>query len=140
MKVVINKCYGGFNLSSKALFKLQDLGSQFVRVMEPEEYYGKGKKYARRTWEERFKKDKEEQGSFGCPIIRNDKILIDDYKYNGSKPRACPLLVQVVEEIGEESYGGCAELKIVEIPDDIDFEIEEYDGMETVSERHQTWG
>ena len=49
-------------------------------------------------------------------------------------------LNQVVEEMGEESHGRFSKLRIVEIPDDIDFEIEEYDGMETVSERHQTWG
>ena len=42
--------------------------------------------------------------------------------------------------MGEESHGRFSKLRIVEIPDDIDFEIEEYDGMETVSERHQTWG
>ena len=54
--------------------------------------------------------------------------------------RANPLLVQVVEELGELASGALAELKIVDIPDGIDWEIEEYDGKEWVAERHQTWG
>lgn len=35
--------------------------------------------------------------------------------------------------------GKCAELKIIEIPDDIEWEIEEYDGWEHVAEKHRVW-
>lgn len=37
------------------------------------------------------------------------------------------------------AYGDCADLKIVEIPDDVEWVIEEYDGIEYVSEVHRTW-
>ena len=50
-----------------------------------------------------------------------------------------PVLVQVVEELGEESFDRYADLKIVEIPEDVDWYIEEYDGLEHVAERHRTW-
>jgi len=30
-------------------------------------------------------------------------------------------------------------LKIVDIPDGVEWEIEEYDGMEWVAEKHRTW-
>ena len=53
--------------------------------------------------------------------------------------RADPDLVQVVEELGEESYDRYADLKIVEIPEDVDWYIHEYDGLEHVAERHRTW-
>lgn len=48
-------------------------------------------------------------------------------------------LVQTVEELGEEASGRFAELKVVEIPDGVDWVVEEYDGSEWVSERHETW-
>ena len=33
-----------------------------------------------------------------------------------------------------------SELEIIEIPDDIEFTIEEYDGAEWIAEKHRTWG
>jgi len=54
-------------------------------------------------------------------------------------PRDDPILLKIVEEMGEDSYGKWSELKIIEIPNDIEWEIEEYDGKEWVSEKHQTW-
>jgi hypothetical protein len=50
-----------------------------------------------------------------------------------------PLLVQVVEELKEKANGSCAYLNIVEIPDEVEFIIEEYDGSEHVAEKHRTW-
>ena len=50
-----------------------------------------------------------------------------------------PLLVRIVEELGKESNTKFSELTVVEIPDDVDWYIEEYDGGEHVAERHRTW-
>ncbi len=30
-------------------------------------------------------------------------------------------------------------MQIVEIPDDVDWEVMEYDGMEHIAEKHRTW-
>jgi len=49
------------------------------------------------------------------------------------------LLVRVVEELGDKASGRCADLKVVEIPDDVEWEIDEYDGSEHVAEKHRTW-
>ena len=49
------------------------------------------------------------------------------------------ILIAVVEELGEAADGGCAELKIVEIPDGVNWQIEEYDGLEHIAEVHRTW-
>lgn len=57
-----------------------------------------------------------------------------------SENRTHPLLLRVVEELGEAANGKHAELEIVEIPDGIDWEISEYDGMEKVEEVHRSWG
>jgi len=53
--------------------------------------------------------------------------------------RTCPLLVRVVEEMGEKANGRFAKLEIIEIPDDIKFEIDEYDGFESIHEKHRSW-
>ena len=50
-----------------------------------------------------------------------------------------PYLVQIVREMGEEANGRFASLKIVEIPEDVDWEIAEYDGREWIAEKHRIW-
>ena len=49
-------------------------------------------------------------------------------------------LVKVVETLGKGADGPFAKLKIVEIPDDVEWQIDEYDGNEWVSEKHRVWG
>ena len=50
-----------------------------------------------------------------------------------------PILVEIVEQLGEAADGGFAELKVVDIPDDVQWTIEEYDGAEWIAEKHRTW-
>ena len=49
------------------------------------------------------------------------------------------ILIQIVEELKEKANGNYASLKIVEIPDDVEWIIQEYDGQEVVAEKHRTW-
>ena len=48
-----------------------------------------------------------------------------------------PLLVQVVEELGEEASDYT--LKIVEIPEDIKWYFMSFAGTEYIAEHHKTW-
>ena len=84
-------------------------------------------------------------GGFGL----NDEAL-DEYKVRRKDitdpnfwyydiPRDCPVLVAMVEEQGNDIGTKYSDLKIVEIPEDVNWYIEEYDGMEHVAERHRTW-
>lgn len=50
-----------------------------------------------------------------------------------------PVLIQIVKELGYEVSHGFANLKIVEVPDDVKWEIESYDGNEWVAECHRKW-
>jgi len=51
-----------------------------------------------------------------------------------------PALVQVVEKLGSEKASGKrATLWIVEIPDGVEWEVNDYDGLEWVSEKHRRW-
>ena len=131
MKVVINNCYGGFGLSDEAERKLYEKGSKMVEACDPKEYYGE-----REDWEKKFEEDKKRTGIFGMNVV-DGKILHTNN--HDEEFRSDPQLVAVVEELGEKANGECAELKIVEIPDDVEWTIEEYDGNEWVAEKHRTW-
>lgn len=143
-KIVINRCFGGFSLSAKALKRYCDLQNKpcyfftlsFANGYQPIEIGNEDKlfyafsiknpiHYTPKEWIELPKEEKE---AFNNSHIYCREIKRDD-----------PYLIKVVEELGEESFGLCAELKIVEIPDDVDWEISEYDGMEHISEKHRTW-
>ena len=60
-------------------------------------------------------------------------------EYAGDIERNDPILVHVVETLGAEANDRFAKLRIVEIPDDVNWEISEYDGMESVEEVHRSW-
>ncbi|NDB28149.1 hypothetical protein EB151_01195 [archaeon] len=113
MKIVINKCYGGFGLSEEAVLlyakkKGLNLIVQRDKGLKINHYYLNEKK----------------DGNYFSErdIQRNDLILIE-----------------VVNELGEKADGFCSELKIVEIPDDVEWIIEEYDGKEWIAEDHRRW-
>jgi hypothetical protein len=96
MKIVINRCHGGFGLSEKA----QKLFCQYSMI----------------EWN-----DWQEDWSY-YDIERNDQYL-----------------VRVVEELGDVANSRFSELKIVEIPDEVEWQIDEYDGLEWVAEKHRRW-
>lgn len=54
-------------------------------------------------------------------------------------PRDSPVLIRIVEEMGRAADGAYAALKVIEIPDGVEWQIDEYDGQEWVAERHRTW-
>jgi hypothetical protein len=54
-------------------------------------------------------------------------------------PRDDPILISLIQELGKVSWGDHARLKIVRIPADVNWQIDDYDGFEWVSERHRTW-
>lgn len=123
-KVVINTCHGGFGLSDKA-----------VRM------YAKVKGFD-------LYSSKEKNRPFGpdyylCPESDYETLNREDqdkmYFSEYSIKRDDPALVTVVETLGDEADGRCAALKVVEIPEDVEWELMEYDGAEWIAEKHRTW-
>lgn len=54
--------------------------------------------------------------------------------------RSDPRLISAIEKIGEkESSGSMSAIRIVDIPDDVQWEINNYDGIETIHEKHRSW-
>lgn len=116
MKVLINAYFGGFGLSVDAFEKLLDR---------------KGI-----AWEK-------QEGKFGN-IEYFHAGHVGDYNYYLydrilTENRADPDLISVFEEMGDLANGRYSCLKIVEVPDDVEWEIDEYDGNEWVAEKHRTW-
>jgi len=83
-------------------------------------------------------------GGFGLSDAALDeykgrKGITDENFYHNDIPRDCSVLVAMIEEQGTAVDGDFADLKIVEIPDGVNWYIHEYDGLEHVAERHRTW-
>lgn len=82
-------------------------------------------------------------GGFGLSEIalkeyRKLKGIQESDSYNID--RSDPILIQVVETLGRKVCADrFASLAIVEIPDNVEWEISEYDGMEQVDEKHRHW-
>ena len=82
-------------------------------------------------------------GGFGLSAEALNKYrelgITDPNFHSRNIPRDDEHLIAVVELRGIEANNRFSELKIVEIPDDVNWYVEEYDGREWVAERHRTW-
>ena len=63
----------------------------------------------------------------GLPLTDKNK-----YIWRRDIRRDDPILVQVVEELGDQADGLCASLAIAELPAGTKYRIDEYDGYESV--------
>jgi len=74
----------------------------------------------------------------GYGYLNNDSFGIESDNYNAYRQH--PVLIEAIEKVGEEkASGGLASIKIVEVPDGIEWELDDYDGIETVHEQHRSW-
>lgn len=111
-KIVINRCHGGFGLSPEAIMMYSDLANLNLKWVGGgiiDSWYRDGIEDDDHFW-------------WDYQIERDDKNL-----------------VKVVETLGDAASGWAAELKVVEIPADVAWEISEYDGLEWIAEVHRTW-
>jgi len=141
MKIVINSCHGGFGLSKQAVLRYLEIKGleaypevdRRYPFVEPTYWLvpddGTRVANAQDRWlsmslEERAQHNRRYREQVFTPrdVDRND-----------------PYLVQVVEELGKNASGRHSQLKIVEIPDDVKWQIQDYDGCEWVAEVHRTW-
>ena len=126
MELVINSCYGGFSISHEAVLEYCARAKLNVIWKEDRYFYYYG-----------IVPDLPKEGDvLDLNNPPNGKMF---YPANDIE-RNDPILVQVVKDMGEKANGECAELSIVEIPNGVEWEIEEYDGMEHIAEQHRTWG
>lgn len=114
-RVVINSCYGGFSLSHEAILRYHELQGQPI--------YWRNTEYA------------------DIFLYYTDSQMAETSAwYDRDLARDDPYLVRVVQELGSEAAGGSMSvLKIVEIPESVIWQIQDYDGQEWIAEKHRTW-
>ena len=131
MKIVINSCYGGFGLSNDAVMEYAK--RKGMKLFSEESNFGTNHYYTVPV--EEFKKIEAQ-----CIKSKNYDKSNKLYFCERDIERNDPILVKVVEDMGSEKASGAyAELRVVEIPDDVQWEIDEYDGWESVDEVHRSW-
>ena len=125
MKIVINKCYGGFGLSHEAMMLYFEIKGIPVY---PDVYPEDGD-------------DASNQIVTYWPVKEEDRVVGEVFPFSVYDiERTDPALVKVVEQLGDRANGYYSELSVVEIPDDVKWMIQEYDGIEWIAEEHRTWG
>jgi len=139
MQIVINKCFGGFGLSPKAQKRYAELkGIELFFYQQTKWEYKDGiDEYTRIT-------DVNQNDPF-VQAVTGDlgetvESLGNNYWFDGNISRDDITLVQVVKEMKKDANGPFANLRIIDIPDGIKWEIDDYDGMESIHESHQSWG
>ena len=60
-------------------------------------------------------------------------------EYDSDIPRDCVRLVATVKALGTAANTRYSKLKVVEIPDGVNWSVHEYGGSEWVAENHRTW-
>lgn len=75
----------------------------------------------------------------GCEMYALGRGILRSEFSQYELERDDPTLVAVVEQLGKKANGDYAKLKVVEIPADVKWTIEEYDGSEWIAEVHRTW-
>ena len=130
-KVVYNAKFGGFNLSQEACKRYWELQGKEVWIEQDKRF----KSFDMFTvWlvppEER---DVKPEPWYSAPIeerIAYNKKHSEQTWYYDNVARHDPILVQVVEELGDKANGMCAKLAIEEVSGP--YRIDEYDGSESV--------
>lgn len=123
-KLVINTCYGGFGLSHEAIL-------EYLKLKGKEVYCYKDGQVLHDLHDA--------LDMYLVEYYTSEEPTNSNYFSEYEIPRDDLDLITVVESLGSRSFGPYSELKIVEIPDDVEWEVNDYDGVEWVAEKHRIW-
>ena len=139
MKVVINGEFGGFGITHSGMLR-------YFEIAGVEVWPEQGKDFPQFYTYWTVAPDKRppilDEDFYTLPMDKRmeyNRVYSECSTGERDIARDDPALVLMIEELGEKANGRFAKLKIVEIPDDVDWYIEEYDGSEHVAEKHRTW-
>lgn len=143
MKIVINVCFGGFSISKEAAEYMAAHGSDVAKA-ELADWHRDNEAVqtflSTGQWPESMCESS--RGSLAIDAKYHRAPTFHGFGYSGNHNgynRSDLLLVEAVEKLGTAANGECAKLRVVEIPDGVEWEIDEYDGNEHIAEKHRTW-
>ena len=140
MKVAINRCFGGFGLSHEAVLRYFEIKGITVYPEQGKDHW---KFWTYWTVKPEDRIESKEGDAFYAMSLEDRRAYNQAHSeqtvYERDIARNDPALIQAIEELGQAAAGQFAEIAIVEIPDDADWQIEEYDGLEHIAEVHRTW-
>ena len=149
MKVIINKGLGNFTLSNEALLLLIKLKPEAVDKAPLKDSYlfcDPTDEYKTIPFEDGFFEyipqfGNDDQSDEGVLIKDNIVYTFNTLSLNTHKYRSDPVIISIIEELKEKANPRGGELKIIEIPEGVDFYIDSDDTFdcETVVERHRRW-
>ena len=142
-KVILNKSYGMFQVSPRGY-------SLYAEKLGKHLYCYRGSYDAERKLV--YVKENLSEFIKNEPLLlylytftdNGDKIICSSYSEHhegclvlDDKHRFDPVLIEVVEELGDEASSKFSKLQIIEIPDDVaeDYMIDDYDGFEMLHKR-----
>ena len=143
MRVIANRCYGGFGLSHEAMMVYAE--KKGIKLYPYQQKDGLRGNYYRYTANPELKNRLlhasylKVDGGEEMTQAEFNKLYNKNGIYHNDIERNDPALVSAIEELGEKANGSFAKLEIVDIPDDVEWEIDEYDGYESVEEKHRSW-
>jgi hypothetical protein len=149
--IVINTCYGGFNLSREAyryiarrlgrpvyFFTHQGSGPYAPDDGKSSFFVALDVKHPNRVLREMVDPSIWE----GLTLEERQAANLKHERHhipNFDGARDCPLLVEVVRKLRRRASHSYARLKIVRVPNAVEWHVSEYDGLEHVCQNHQTW-
>ncbi len=141
MEIAVNKCFGGFSPSMRAY-------REYLKLKGKKSFFYKQTKFDFKDEKEEHTRidniDKKESGLFSCyskdfgkktnkldgryfVYLRDDKLRIDkDF-------------IKVVKKLKKKVNTSVSDIKIIKIPDGIDWEIDNYGGVESIHKEHRSW-
>lgn len=140
-KIVINAKFGGFGLSPEATLWLWERGAAVDKTPVSKYFETSfdhptfGLQARLEEWRKYVNGEVAKRSLFLTVFTPDESCVLG----SSDIKRDDPLLIECIEALGKTANGHCASLKIVEIPDDVEWTIEEYDGNETIAESHRTW-
>lgn len=140
MKIAINADYGGFGLSDAAYIRMIQLGIPCRKYVPQKRDPITGLVLPEPLNVGLVIFDREltpfnEQEPLDKSMRLYGRYWDTYFQHNRTEYR----MILAIEELGPAASSRLASVKVVEIPDGVDFVIEEYDGKEWIAEKHRTW-
>jgi len=119
MKIAINNCYGGFSVGREVAEKLKEkgfeIGKPFISNFSKD-----GKKFSKESY-----------------YLSNETFNIEDEDYNAY--RSHKSLIEAIQS-SDNPNGALSNIIIVDIDDDEEWYIDNYDGVESIRRKGDVLG